>query len=118
MKDFETVVEINLRNIMTTLKNYGAILVGAMAFLLSMFLTIGLAFDFELMQAIGLFWFFLCILGAVSWKFLLRLSNEKPKGAALIKAFRKHHIVKQFIGFLALFVTAFYGMLTATFNIF
>ena len=118
MADLETMVAINLRNTMPMLKNYGAVLVGVMTFMLSVFLTIGLAFNFELMQAIGLFWFFLCILGIVSWKFMLRLEAEQPKGSDLVKAIQRHKLVKQIIGVLALFLTAFYGLLTATFDFF
>ena len=118
MADLETMVAINLRNTLPMLKNYGAVLVGVMTFMLSVFLTIGLAFNFELMQAIGLFWFFLCILGIVSWKFMLRLEAEQPKGTDLVKAIQCHKLAKQIIGVLALFLTAFYGLLTATFDFF
>ncbi|MEM7242125.1 MAG: hypothetical protein AAF429_08065 [Pseudomonadota bacterium] len=117
MQDLETIVAINLRNTLPMLKNHGAILVGIMAFMLSVFLTIGLAFDFELMQAIGLFWFFLCILGIFSWQFLMRLEADTPKGTDLVNAFKKHRLIKKIVGFVALFVTAIYGLIIHAFDL-
>ena len=92
------------------LRKYGALVVGFMAFFFAVFITTGFVFGFELMQAIAIFWFFVCLLGMISWRFLTRLEVEQPKGKELTKRFSRHTTLKQIIGFSSLLITAFYGV--------
>ena len=113
MVDYEQLVYINLRNNLRLLRRYGPLVVGFMAFAMSLFAVLGFGYGFELMQALALQWFFISILGVVSWRFLLRLEEHAPKGKELTRLFTRHTMLKQVIGFIAILVTAIYGVIYA-----
>ena len=110
MTDLETLVDINLRNNLWVLRKYGALVVGFMAFFFAVFITTGFVFGFELMQAVAIFWFFVCLLGMITWRFLTRLEVDQPKGKELTKRFSRHTMLKQIVGFSSLLITACYGV--------
>ena len=116
MADFEAVVEIKLRRGLEALRDYGTLLVGIMAFFLSVFSVTGFLFGFELMQAVAILWFFICIYGMITWRLMSKLEADAPKGQELSKRFSRHQNAKQLIGFLSLLFTVFYGVARATLN--
>lgn len=110
MEDVEALARINANRLLQFTGAAGVILTGVAATLLSMLGLLGFLYDVEVCQAL----FFLAVpftLVNVVAQRTARLVHEKDSyGLDLIRRLRRHRLVTQVIGFMSIFVTAFWGI--------
>lgn len=109
-QDVHALVAINARRADMIGREAGVILVGGLGFLLSALIGLGFGYRVEFAQALSL----LIAPGALVWYLRLRLArtilSQQLEGAALFKALMAHRFWMQFIGMIAISVTALWGM--------
>lgn len=108
--DLEDMVRINVNRMLYIGRVSGLWLLGFVCFLLTTLCALGFWYDIEFAQALFLISFPMSIVGALSLSTARLIEAQQPTGPALHKRLVRHRVYTQFIGMLAIFVTAMWGM--------
>lgn len=114
--DFEIQIEINIRKTLDMFESHSVFYVACAAFLLGTVFTLGFYFSIQMMQAVFLLVFPLCIVSALSIDLAQRMRDQDLHGDKLINAYVWHRRVKQGIGALSIFFAAFWGVSQTLFS--
>ncbi len=109
--DFVAVLGANVNRILSVSGAVGYFLLGFVSFILVSLAILGFFYRVEFAQAVFLLLFPLSFVAALSVRTAHRIAANRPEGAALYKAVIHLRLWTQGIGILAIFVTAFWGML-------
>lgn len=116
MEDFEAEMMINTRKRVALYREHPVAMVAVSAFLLSTLFTLGFWFGIEFMQAAFLLAFPLTIASLLSFRLALRIHVLRLRDEALCRTYVRHRRIKQVIGGVAIFVTAFWGVSQTVFS--
>lgn len=116
MVDFETQMEINTRKRVTVFKQHPVFAVGSVAFLLATVFMLGFWFNIQFMQAAFLLAFPLTVVTILSVRLATVLEEKGLKGPDLYRAYVIHRRIKQVIGSVAIFLSAFWGVSQTLFS--
>jgi len=109
-EDVHVLIAINARRSDYIAREAGLILIAVLGFVLSAFAVLGFGYRIEFAQAL----FLLITPSALVWYLRLRVArrvlNHGLEGAELYRALTAHRFWIQFIGMLAIFLTAIWGM--------
>ncbi len=108
--DLEDMVRINVNRLLYIGRVSGLWLLGFVCFMLTTLGALGFWYDIEFAQAVFLIAFPMSLVGALSLSTARLIEAEQPTGAALHKRLVRHRVYTQFIGMIAIFVTAMWGM--------
>lgn len=109
--DLEAIVRVNVNRISYIGHVAGLVLAAIVAFLLSSLAILGWVYHIEFCQAVFLIAFPMSIVGLLSLRMARRIGREAPVGEPLRHLLHWHRLRVQIVGVLAIFVTAFWGML-------
>lgn len=109
-QDLETLVRINTSRMLFHSRERGPWLVGVICFLLTVLLLMGFVYKVEFAQAVLLLFVPLCGLGYLSLRSAMKVEAGESSGEALFRRLMYHRLSVQFLGMMAIFVTAMYGM--------
>lgn len=116
MADFETQMEISTRKRVALYRAHPAIMVALAAFLLATVFMLGFSFRIQFMQATFLLIFPLTLVSLMSVRLALRLEAQGLRGSELYRAYVWHRRIKQVIGGIAIFCSAFWGVSQTLFS--
>lgn len=108
--DLEMLVRINTNRLLHIGRVSGLWLLGLSCFLLTGLGILGFYYWVEFAQAVFLLAFPMTFVGLLSLSTARLIDEGSPTGEALFQRLRKHRIITQAIGMLAIFVTAMFGM--------
>jgi len=108
--DLEDMVRISMNRLLYISRVSGMWLLGFLAFVLTMLLTLAFWYDVEFAQAVVLIALPMSLVGAMSISTARRIAAEQPQGEALFRRLTRHRLWTQVIGMFSIFVTAMYGM--------
>lgn len=114
--DLEDMVRINTGRILYIEREAGVILLAMLAFALTSLALLGFLYKVEFCQAVFLIAFPLSCVGLMSVATARRIAAAGDSGEALRRRLALHRVTVQVIGMIAIFITAFWGMLQ-NFNI-
>ena len=114
--DFEIQMEINTRKTLATYGSHAVILTALAAFFMGTVFTLGFYFNIQFMQAGFLLLAPLSLVGLMTIRLALRLDAEQLEGEALYRAYLLHRRIKQAIGAVAIFFSAFWGVSQVLFS--
>lgn len=109
-EDLHDLVRININRILYISGAAGSWLVGLVTFALTVLALLGFIYGIEFCQAVFLLAMPISLLGLLSVMTARRIHDDTLRGKALYKRLRFHRMVTQFIGVIAIFATAFWGM--------
>lgn len=110
MADLEALVQVNRNRVLYIMDVAGVGLVGFVAFVLSILAALGFWYGVEFAQAVFLILAPMTVVGLRAVSFARGLRDGLPEGAELCRQIRMQRLLTQFIGFLAIMVTALWGM--------
>lgn len=110
LTDLEDVVRISVNRLLYIGRVSGLWLLGFVAFVLTMLLTLAIWYKVEFAQAVVLIAFPMTLVGMMSLSTARRIEAEAPTGDALFRQLIRHRFWTQVIGMISIFVTAMYGM--------
>lgn len=109
-QDLHDMVRVCVNRLLHISHTAGMIMIAIVCFILTSLAVMGFWYGAELAQAIFLLAFPLSMVGAVSLVSARKIAETQPEGDALYSALNKHRLWTQFIGMIAIFITAMYGM--------
>ena len=110
LDDLEVMVRINVARMLDASRNYGAVLIGLVCFLVTVLGILGFWYHIEFAQAVLFLFVPLIILGYLSLRASLKIENGEGHGDALFRRLFRHRLSVQVLGMLSIFVTSLYGM--------
>lgn len=110
-EDLEDLVRINVNRLLYIVDTAGLWLTGGVAFGLTVLALLGFVYGIEFCQAVFLLALPMSFVAMLSTRTARKVRAHTPHGGALFKTLRRHRLYTQFIGMLAIFVTALWGML-------
>lgn len=108
--DLEDMVRIQSNRILYVAATSGLWIVGLMAMLFTSLALIAFLYDVEFAQAVFLLGAPMIFVGAVSLNTARLIQDQGLAGKELRKRLHRHRTMTQFIGMIAIFVTALWGM--------
>lgn len=108
--DFEDVVRANVNRIVYIIEESGIFLVGFVFFILTTLCLAGFVYMNELSQALFLLGFPMSIVGLLTTRTAFIIRDNELRGDELIQRLQRHRQITQFLGVVAIFVTAMWGM--------
>ncbi len=108
--DLETIVRINSQRILFYAREAHVALIAASAFLLTVLLLLGFAYDIEFAQALLFFFVPAVIQALLAIRSSRLIEAGEGRGEALFRRLFRHRITTQMLGMVAIFVTGLYGM--------
>lgn len=108
--DMEDLVRINSNRLLYVARTSGLWIVGLLAMLLTSVALIAFYYDVEFAQAVFLLGAPMLIVGALSLNTARIIRDERLSGTALRKKLHRHRTATQFVGMVAIFFTALWGM--------
>ena len=108
--DLEAMVRITTGRILYIMRESGLLLTGFASFVLTTLCLLGFVYDNEFSQALFLLLFPLSIVGLLSLASARAIRRDDLAGEALFRAMRRHRVMTQAVGMVAIFVTAMWGM--------
>lgn len=109
-RDFEIQIQINIRKTLEVFEGHSAIYTALAAFFISTVFVLGFSFNLQFMQACFLLMFPLIIVSGLSIHLAQRLRDQALEGDGLYSAYVWHRRVKQVIGAISIFFSAFWGV--------
>lgn len=110
-QDLRDLVRINTNRILYIARMAGAWLLAFVSFLLTVLALLGFVYHVEFAQAVLMIAAPLSLVGMLNVKTAHRLeAADALDDRALYKQLRKHRLFTQFIGMVAIFITAMWGM--------
>ena len=110
-RDLEDMIRINVTRILYIVREAGVILMALGAFLLTTLALLGFYYHIEFCQALFLIAMPLSLVALMSVNTARRIFTAEDTGEALRKRLALHRVTVQVVGMIAIFVTAFWGML-------
>jgi hypothetical protein len=110
-QDFEAIVRVNVNRMLNIADLAGPFLLAFAVFVLTSLAIMGFWYGVEFCQAVFLLAFPLSLVGSLSLRAARRIRASGDRGEALRTRLSRHRMAIQGIGILAIFVTAFWGML-------
>jgi len=110
MADLEDMVRIQVNRRLYIARVSGMWLVGFGAGVLTVLATLGFWYRLQFAQALFLLLLPASLVGAMSVMLAARIDARRPRGEDLCRALARHRLMIQFIGILAIFITAIWGM--------
>lgn len=110
MDDLQDIVRVNINRVMYLSEVAGSLVIVFVTFFLTSLLLLGFFYGFELAQALLFLALPLSIVGIMSFRTARNLAEQKPEGDDLIAALSRFRVWTQFVGMIAIFITALYGM--------
>lgn len=107
VENFETMVRLNVDRIRYYFENFGAILIGAVSFLLSGIAVLGFYFYLEAAQAVFMLLGPLTIMSGFSVRFAYKVHAAQWHGAELRKRLRRRRAWNQLLGLSSIGATAY-----------
>lgn len=108
--DMEDLVRINCNRLIYVADTSGLWIVGLMTMLLTSVALVAFAYDVEFAQAVFLLGAPMVFVGVLSLNTARTIRARELSGKALRKTLRRHRTYTQFIGMIAIFITALWGM--------
>jgi hypothetical protein len=108
--DLEDMVRINVNRLLYITDVSGMWLLGLVCALLTSLIILGFWYGVEFAQAVFLLGAPMTIIGALSISTARTIRDQTLAGQPLRKRMTRHRIATQFVGMLAVFVTALWGM--------
>lgn len=108
--DLDMLVAINVRRLMTISDIAGVWLIGFLFFLLSVLVSLGFYYGFELAQGVFCLAFPLSIVAMLNMRKARRYAANQPTGADLAHDLLRFRFWIQVIAMISIFITAMYGM--------
>jgi hypothetical protein len=108
--DLETMVRINTGRMLYIARSTGPWLVAFWAFMLTMLVLLAFAYDVEFAQAVLFLYAPLSLLMFLSLRTALMIEAGEGQGDALHHRLRRHRLLTQLLGMIAIFVTSLFGM--------
>ncbi len=109
--DLQDMARINTARILYIGREAGLFLVTVVAFFLTALAILGFWYEVEFCQAVFLIALPLSFVGLLSLSTAAKIEAEGDTGEALRRRLTVHRMAVQVIGMIAIFVTAFWGML-------
>ncbi|MFN3970761.1 MAG: component of SufBCD complex [Gemmobacter sp.] len=110
-EDLDTMVHINARRMLFIARVSGLWLTGIAAFFFTTLAALGFLYHIEFAQAIFLLLAPMTVVGGLSLRTSARIEATGDRGPDLWRRLTRHRMRVQFVGALAIFVTAMWGML-------
>lgn len=111
MDDLTALARINARRMLYISRNGGLWVIGMTFFLLTLLVLLSVFYRVELAQAVLCLFAPMVLVAYLSLRAALRIESQVPEGEALVRLLMRHRFLVQFIGMVAIFVTALFGML-------
>ena len=108
--DLEAMVRINSQRMLHYARSGQAVLIGIVAFILTVLGLLGVAYRIELAQALLFFFVPAIVQGLLAIRAARRIEAGEGQGEALFRRLFRHRITTQAMGVVAIFVTGLYGM--------
>jgi hypothetical protein len=110
-EDLEDMARINVTRILYIANDAGVILMTITTFVLTSLALLGFWYQVEFCQAVFLLALPLTIVGLMSISTARKIAASRDSGEALQRRLTLHRITVQVVGMIAIFITAFWGML-------
>ena len=110
MRDFEDLVRINTRRVLTIAEVSGLLLTALAGAVISTLAITGFAYDVEFSQAVFFMAFPMLFVAAINIRMAHKIRDREISGEALVATLRRHRFYVQLIGMCSIFVTAMWGM--------
>ncbi len=110
VQDLDDIARIYVGRLTYIAREAGLVLVAIAFFLLTVLALLGFVYGVEFCQAVFLLLFPVSVVGVLSFRAAHRIETDGATGVALVGHLQRQRIATQVIGFLAIFVTAFWGM--------
>lgn len=110
LADLQDIVRVNVNRILYINGIAGLWLVALGCAVLTALALLGFLYHVEFAQALFLILFPMSFVGLLSIRTAHRILAESPEAEALFRILHRHRVAVQFIGMLAIFVTAMWGM--------
>lgn len=110
MEDLQDLVRINVGRLLNIAEVSGLVLTAFATALLTVLFVTGFVYDVEFSQAIFLMAFPMSLVGLLNIRTARKIAALAPEGDALVAMLRRHRLMTQAIGMLAIFVTGMWGM--------
>nr|WP_255552371.1 component of SufBCD complex [Maritimibacter dapengensis] len=108
--DLEDMVRINCNRLLYVANTSGLWIVGILAMLMTSMILIAFVYDVEFAQAVFLLGAPMLVVGFLSLNTARVIQEQGLTGKALRKRMHRHRTATQFVGMVAIFVTALWGM--------
>lgn len=108
--DLETMVRINTGRMLYIVRTTGSWLVAFWAFMLTMLVLLGFAYDIEFAQAVLFLYVPFSVLMLLSLRTSLRIEAGEGQGEALHRCLHRDRLSTQILGMISIFVTSLFGM--------
>jgi len=108
--DLETMVRINVERMLFASRNYGAVLIGVVCFMVTVLGLLGFLYDIEFAQAVLFLFVPLCVLGYLSLRTSVKIEAGDSQGDRLFRRLGWHRLSVQVLGMVSIFCTSLYGM--------
>lgn len=115
-RDLADIARVNVSRILYIVDEAGVILVALLAFALSTLILSGFVYGFEFSQALVLILLPMSLVGMLSVSTARKIRAAGDTGEVLYRRLAHHRVTVQVMGMVAIFITAFWGMLQ-NFNI-
>ena len=109
-QDLLDIVRVNVNRILGISETAGTVMSLIICFILTSLFALGFFYDVELSQAIFLILFPLSIVGLLSLSTARKIKEGELSIDDLYNVLSKHRLMTQFVGMVAIFVTAMWGM--------
>lgn len=109
-QDLQDMVRVCVNRLLHISNTAGIILIAFLCFVLTSLAIMGFWYWVELAQAVFLLALPMSIVGALSLSSARHIFETQPQGEDLYRALNKHRFWTQFVGMIAIFITAMYGM--------
>lgn len=110
LSDMAALAHINARRMLYISRNGGLWVIGITFFMLTILLLLAAFYGVELAQAVLLFFAPMVLVAYLSLRVALVIERDAPTGNDLVRVLMRHRFAVQFIGMIAIFVTALFGM--------
>jgi hypothetical protein len=103
-------VRINTGRMLYIVRTTGSWLVAFWAFMLTMLVLLGFAYDIDFAQAVLFLYVPFSVLMLLSLRTSLRIEAGEGQGEALHRCLHRHRLSTQILGMISIFVTSLFGM--------
>ena len=110
LDDLQTLVRINVARMLHTSRNYGAVLIGVLCFMVTVLALLGFWYHREFAQAVLFLFVPLIVLLFLSMRVAVKIEAGDNHGDALFRRLSRHRLSVQVLGMVSIFVTSLYGM--------
>ena len=108
--DLETMVRINTGRMLYMVRSTGSWLAAFWAFMLTMLVLLGFAYDIEFAQAVLFLYVPFSVLMLLSLRTSLMIEAGDRQGEDLHRRLHRHRLSTQVLGMISIFVTSLFGM--------